>query len=67
MIPEPVASHEDRPVRSPCVSVCALDEHDICIACQRSGQEISRWGAMSNSEKRAVMHKVARREQGERV
>ncbi len=67
MISEPAVSNEERPVRSPCVSVCALDAHDICIACQRSGQEISRWGAMDNNEKRAVMHKVARREQGERV
>jgi len=57
----------ERPVRSPCVSVCALDENDICIACHRSGHEISQWGALSNDEKRAVMQKVIRREQGELV
>lgn len=57
----------ERPVRSPCVSVCALDENDICIACHRSGYEISQWGALSNDDKRAVMQKVARREQGELI
>ena len=57
----------ERPVRSPCVSVCALDENDICIACHRSGMEISYWGAMSNDEKRAVLAKVVRRERGEQV
>ncbi|MCV6588184.1 MAG: DUF1289 domain-containing protein, partial [Marinobacterium sp.] len=55
------------PVRSPCVSVCALDRNDICIACHRSGMEISQWGAMSNTEKRQVLGKVARRERGESV
>jgi len=58
---------DQQPVRSPCVSVCALDENDICIACQRSGMEISQWGAMSNEQKRDVMQKVARRERGEQV
>lgn len=55
------------PVPSPCVSVCALGEDDICIACSRSGMEISRWGAMSDDEKRAVWALIRRREQGERV
>lgn len=45
----------EKPVRSPCVSVCALDEDDICAGCYRSGQEISRWGNYSNAEKREVL------------
>ena len=45
----------EKPVRSPCVSICALDEADICTGCQRSGQEISGWGRMSNEERRAVL------------
>lgn len=56
-----------KPVPSPCVSVCALGEGDICIACQRSGDEISRWGQMSNDEKRAVWALIRRRERGEVV
>lgn len=45
----------ERPVASPCVNVCALDEQDICTGCQRSVAEISRWGRMDNDERRAVL------------
>lgn len=34
----------ERPVASPCVSICALDEQDICTGCQRTAGEITRWG-----------------------
>jgi predicted Fe-S protein YdhL (DUF1289 family) len=44
-----------RPVRSPCVSICALDDQDLCIGCQRSADEITRWGRMSNDERRQVI------------
>jgi uncharacterized protein len=45
----------ERPVASPCVHVCALDDDDICIGCQRTVAEITRWGLMDNSERRAVL------------
>ena len=48
---------------SPCVSICALDENDICIGCLRSGDEVSRWGRMTAQEKTAVLRKVAEREE----
>lgn len=48
-------SVSEKPVRSPCVSICALDDDDICTGCQRSGSEITRWGRMSNDERRAVL------------
>ncbi|MFE8072063.1 DUF1289 domain-containing protein [Marinobacteraceae bacterium S3BR75-40.1] len=51
-------------VPSPCVSICALDENDVCIGCHRSGMEIARWGMLTDAEKRDVLEKVARREQG---
>lgn len=47
---------------SPCVSVCALDENDLCIGCLRTGDEISRWGGMTVCEKKRVMDNVAQRE-----
>lgn len=49
-------------VRSPCVSICALDDNDICVGCQRSSDEIMRWSQMSNDERREVLKKVAERE-----
>ncbi|PAU61333.1 DUF1289 domain-containing protein [Pseudomonas indica] len=43
------------PVASPCVHVCALDDDDICIGCQRTMAEITRWGRMDNDERRQVL------------
>lgn len=48
-------SEVERPVSSPCVNICALDEQDICTGCQRSVAEISRWGRMDNDERRQVL------------
>ncbi|WP_116895677.1 DUF1289 domain-containing protein [Pseudomonas syringae] len=45
----------EKPVRSPCVSICALDEQDICTGCQRTVTEITRWSRMSNDERRVVL------------
>jgi predicted Fe-S protein YdhL (DUF1289 family) len=50
-------------VRSPCVSICCLDENDICIGCHRSGDEITRWSQLNNDERLDVLKKVAEREQ----
>ncbi|MCR1826590.1 DUF1289 domain-containing protein [Pseudomonas oleovorans] len=48
-------SDVQKPVRSPCVHVCALDEQDVCIGCQRTVAEITRWGRMDNAERREVL------------
>lgn len=53
----------DKPVISPCVGICSLDENDICIGCYRTGREISDWGVMDNDQRRAVLQSVAAREQ----
>jgi hypothetical protein len=49
-------------VKSPCVSICALDENDVCVGCYRTGVEISQWGGMSVTEKSDVMEQVKERE-----
>ncbi|WP_309674680.1 DUF1289 domain-containing protein, partial [Pseudomonas sp.] len=36
-------SATERPVLSPCVNICALDDDDICTGCQRTVDEITRW------------------------
>ncbi len=51
---------EDAP-RSPCVSICALDESDICIGCLRSADEIARWHGMSDAQKRQVLVRIDER------
>ena len=62
----PKPPKQEKPLRSPCVSLCALDINDICMGCQRSGQEISYWGRMTNEERRQVLDKAhtRAREQG---
>ena len=45
----------ERPLASPCVQICALDDDDICIGCQRNVAEITRWARMDNAERRQVL------------
>ncbi|QXH57717.1 DUF1289 domain-containing protein [Pseudomonas maumuensis] len=52
---------DERPVASPCVNVCALDEQDICIGCQRTVDEITRWGRMDNAQRREVLKRCHER------
>lgn len=56
-MPEPV----EKPIASPCVSICALDEDDICIGCQRNVDEIIRWSRLNNSERREVLQRCHER------
>ncbi|MGB1141081.1 MAG: DUF1289 domain-containing protein [Halioglobus sp.] len=51
----------DAEVRSPCVSICVLDDYDICMGCYRSAAEITDWVMMSNDEKREVLEKTRER------
>jgi predicted Fe-S protein YdhL (DUF1289 family) len=37
------------------VNICALDDDDICIGCQRSVAEITGWSRMDNTERRRVL------------
>lgn len=46
---------KEKPVASPCVSVCALDDEDICTGCYRSLNEIGNWSGMDNARKREVI------------
>ena len=45
----------ERPVASPCVNICALDDDDLCTGCQRTVGEITRWSRMTNEERREVL------------
>lgn len=49
-------------VPSPCVSICALDEDDVCIGCFRSGSEITDWFMATSAEKRAILTRVKQRQ-----
>lgn len=49
-------------VSSPCVSICALNDEDVCVGCYRTGTEITQWWSMDNSEKQQTIEKAKERE-----
>ena len=51
----------DEEIRSPCISVCVLDENDICMGCFRSAEEVTEWFMAGDKEKRAIMQRVEER------
>ena len=49
-------------VASPCTSVCTIDPASgLCAGCLRTLDEIARWGAMDDDEKRAVIAALSAR------
>jgi predicted Fe-S protein YdhL (DUF1289 family) len=49
-------------VETPCVNICLLDaEASVCTGCGRTIEEIARWAAMSDSERRAIMAALSAR------
>jgi predicted Fe-S protein YdhL (DUF1289 family) len=43
-------------LETPCVNICLLDaETGLCLGCGRTIDEIARWSAMSDRERRAIM------------
>lgn len=49
-------------VASPCNKVCVMDpDSGLCRGCQRTLDEIARWGEMSEAEQRAVLEALAAR------
>ncbi|MDM8347429.1 DUF1289 domain-containing protein [Pseudomonas sp. sp1636] len=58
---------QERPLASPCVQVCALDDEDICIGCQRNAAEITHWSRMDNAARRQVLRRCHERAQAKGV
>ncbi len=46
---------------SPCISVCLLDENDVCTGCYRSADEIVDWFMASPQRKREILACARRR------
>ena len=51
----------EKEIKSPCISVCVLDENDICHGCYRSGSEITDWFMADNEEKRKTIERAQER------
>lgn len=43
-----------KPVPSPCVSICYLNEDDVCEGCYRTAAEITDWTRYDDEQKLAV-------------
>jgi uncharacterized protein len=52
-------------VASPCISVCRIDAaNGLCEGCQRTIDEIARWGSMDRDERLHVWQLIAERRAG---
>ena len=52
--------NDDEPV-SPCMSVCLLDEQEICVGCFRSSSEVTEWFMSSAEEKLEILKRSKER------
>lgn len=48
----------ETPALSPCIGTCRLDARGLCTGCLRTGEEIGRWRAMSDTERLHLMEIV---------
>ena len=46
------------PILSPCIGICQLGSDGFCEGCLRSGDEIARWVAMGERERRRMLDEV---------
>lgn len=49
------------PVESPCVSVCRLDENDVCVGCFRTAREIGEWLSYSDDQRSRIIKELPAR------
>jgi hypothetical protein len=49
-----------RNIETPCIKVCEIDSATgLCRGCHRTLDEIGRWAAMSDAERRRIMDRLA--------
>jgi uncharacterized protein len=48
-------------VESPCIKVCKLDAHSVCVGCGRTLAEIADWSGLTDEQQRAVCINAAAR------
>ncbi len=48
-------------IPSPCISICALNDENVCIGCYRTDKEIREWLLMDDDEKLEVLAKSSER------
>ena len=48
-------------VASPCIRNCCLNENDVCLGCFRHVDEITEWGAATNSRRDSILDNAKNR------
>lgn len=62
--PKPLYSNVSPAVKSPCISVCRLDEQRVCTGCQRHVEHIREWRSADDERRRQICREAqALREQ----
>ncbi|WP_263261858.1 DUF1289 domain-containing protein [Pseudomonas sp. RIT-PI-S] len=54
MASKPLYSNISTAVKSPCVSLCKLDEERYCLGCFRHVEHIREWRAASDERRREI-------------
>ncbi len=44
-------SEQTSQIESPCIRDCCLDQHDICLGCFRTLDEIMQWSSLGDCER----------------
>jgi len=50
-----------QPVESPCVSICRLDENEMCVGCFRTATEIGQWLSYTDEQRSEIMKQLPER------
>ena len=48
-------------IPSPCVSICSMNEEDLCVGCHRTSREIREWMLMEDAERSEVIEAAFQR------
>ena len=51
-----------KPVASPCIQICRLNDNNLCAGCGRHVDEIRDWGQMTDREREQVLYEVKQRQ-----
>ena len=60
-VPGTLAALPSAAIDTPCVQICVIDEHGLCVGCARTMDEIAGWGAFSTEQRHAVMSTLSAR------
>jgi uncharacterized protein len=53
------------PVASPCIDICRLDTHGVCVGCRRTIDEIVEWPRANEARRREILRELERRTVGD--